>query len=439
MSYSVWLKEKLLSIIKEMDRAPWLFARDPSRDFSRVKKWSLSETIRFIISMEGKAVRDELLEYFEYSADTPTNSSFNQRRAQILPEAFHYVFREFNSISHKENLYRGYRLLACDGSDLCIAHNPEDKTTYFQTTPGIKGFNQMHLNALYDLRSRTYEDAVVQPARLENEALAFRMMVDRYRGPVKSMFIADRAYGSYNVFAHIQEKGMFYLVRAKDILKQGIVSGVKKQLPAEQNSFDAWVTLILTDKQTKEIVANPDKYRMIMSNQRFDFFSQDQHFYELKFRVVRFPLSDDSFECIITNLPQKDFPSDAIKELYQMRWGIETSFRELKYAVGLINFHAKKPDYIIQEIWARLILYNFCEAITTSTLSHQSRHKKKHTYQLNYTRAIHICRFFLSLREKAPPDVESLISRELLPVRPGRSDPRKVRFRSAVSFLYRVA
>ena len=52
---------------------------------------------------------------------------------------------------------------------------------------------------------------------------------------------------------------------------------------------------------------------------------------------------------------------------------------------------------------------------------------------------IHICRFFLSIRKEAPPDVESLISRELLPVRPGRSDPRKVKFQSAVSFLYRVA
>lgn len=439
MSYSIWLKEKLLSIIKEMDQAPWLFARDPPRDFSRVKKWSLSETIRFIISMEGKAVRDELLEYFEYRADTPTNSSFSQRRAQILPEAFHYVFREFNSISYKEKLYRGYRLLACDGSDLCIAHNPEDKTTYFQTTPDMKGFNQMHLNALYDLRSRTYEDAVIQPARMENETSAFRMMIDRYRGPAKTVFIADRAYGSYNVFAHVQEKGMYYLIRAKDILKQGIVSAAKNQLPAGQDSFDAWVTLILTDKQTKEILANPDKYRVIMSNQHFDFFSQDQHFYDLQFRVVRFPLSENSFECIITNLPQEDFPSDAIKELYQMRWGIETSFRELKYAVGLINFHAKKPDFIIQEIWARLILYNFCEAITTRTLSRQPRRRTKHTYQLNYTRAIHICRYFLSLREKAPPDVEILISRELLPVRPGRLDPRKVRNQSAVSFLYRVA
>ena len=25
-----------------------------------------------------------------------------------------------------------------------------------------------------------------------------------------------------------------------------------------------------------------------------------------------------------------------------MRWGIETSFRELKYAVGLTSFHSKK-------------------------------------------------------------------------------------------------
>ena len=165
MSYSIWLKGKLLSIIKEMDRAPWLFTRNPPKDFSRVKKWSLSETIRFIISMEGKAVRDELLEYFDYSGDTPTNSSFSQRRAQILPEAFEYVFHEFNRESYTENLYHGYRLLACDGSDLNIAHNPEDPTTYFQSLPDTKGFNQIHLNALYDLRSRTYVDAVIQPAR----------------------------------------------------------------------------------------------------------------------------------------------------------------------------------------------------------------------------------------------------------------------------------
>ena len=122
-----------------------------------------------------------------------------------------------------------------------------------------------------------------------------------------------------------------------------------------------------------------------------------------------------------------------------MRWGIETSFRELKYAVGLTNFHAKKVDYIAQEIWARMILYNFCESITTRIVQRQSKRKRKYIYQINYTRAIHICHYFFSARKKAPPNVENLIRKELLPVRPGRSDPRKVITRSAVSFLYRVA
>ena len=38
------------------------------------------------------------------------------------------------------------------------------------------------------------------------------------------------------------------------------------------------------------------------------------------------------------------------------------------------------------------------------------------------------------MAEKSPPDVE-----EILPVRPGRHDPRKVDHKKAVSFLYRVA
>ena len=36
-------------------------------------------------------------------------------------------------------------------------------------------------------------------------------------------------------------------------------------------------------------------------------------FYEMKMRVVRFPISKDSYECIITNLPQDKINSDEIK------------------------------------------------------------------------------------------------------------------------------
>ena len=119
-----------------------------------------------------------------------------------------------------------------------------------------------------------------------------------------------------------------------------------------------------------------------------------------------------------------------------MRWGIETSFRELKYAIGLNYFHSKKVEYITQEIYARVILYNYCELITMNVVIQQK--DTKHIYQMNFTIAIHICRHFLR-NDISPPDVETLIQKHLLPVRPGRSDPRKIKAKSAVSFLYRVA
>lgn len=86
-----------------------------------------------------------------------------------------------------------------------------------------------------------------------------------------------------------------------------------------------------------------------------------------------------------------------------------------------------------------MILYNFCEIITASVIIEQKA-ERKHIYQLNYTRAIEICHYFIrSKEEKAPPDVEKLISHELLPIRTGRRDPRKVKPKSSVSFLYRTA
>jgi IS4 transposase len=51
-------------------------------------------------------------------------------------------------------------------------------------------------------------------------------------------------------------------------------------------------------------------------------------------------------------------PAD-LKQLYHFRWGIETAFRELKYALSMICFHAKKKELIKQKIYAHLILYNF--------------------------------------------------------------------------------
>ena len=57
----------------------------------------------------------------------------------------------------------------------------------------------------------------------------------------------------------------------------------------------------------------------------------------------------------MTNLPQENFPPVEIKKIYGMRWGIETSFRQLKHTIGLNNYHSQKPDSILQEIYTRMV------------------------------------------------------------------------------------
>ncbi|MCY9644787.1 transposase, partial [Paenibacillus thiaminolyticus] len=118
--------------------------------------------------------------------------------------------------------------------------------------------------------------------------------------------------------------------------------------------FDRNVHLTLTKKQTKEVKANPEIYKFVPSTSTFDFLDLHENlFYPISFRVVRFVLPSGAFETVITNLTATDFPPGEIMSMYNMRWGIETSFRALKYTVGLTNFHAKKRESITQEIFAR--------------------------------------------------------------------------------------
>lgn len=65
---------------------------------------------------------------------------------------------------------------------------------------------------------------------------------------------------------------------------------------------------------------------------------------------------------------------------------------------------------------------------------------RKWSYQVNYTMAIHICRdYYRHHSNEPPPDVEVQIARFILPVRPDRKDKRKMKPKTVVYFLYRVA
>ena len=386
----------------------------------------------------------QLLRQFGCSATTATSSAFVQQRKKILPIALESLFHDFAAQTFREDNYNGYKLLAVDGSDIQIPTNLNDEHSLFITKEGVKPYNLLHLNALYNLLTHTYEDAIVFKRKEAFENKALTEMVDRSTIKGKVIVIMDRGYEAYNNMAHIQEKGWFYLIRVKDFgqHKTGILHGLDLPDTAE---FDEYIDLNLTRKQTnemKKLFQKKNEYRKIAHNKTFDYLpskskkSDATVLYHLPFRIVRFPISDNSYEVVVTNLDATEFPPDSLKKLYGMRWGIETSFRDLKYTIGLLHFHSKKVEYILQEIFASLIMYNFSELITSHVVIEKGT--RKYEYKVNFSVAVHICREFL-LKVNIPPDIESLIARYITPIRPGRSRPREMKVKQAISFMYRVA
>ena len=430
------IKRALKKCINEISLHPKQFANNPEKDFTRKRKLPLKQVLKCVLSMTGKSLRGELMDYFDLSLKAPTVSAFVQQRNKINYTAFEALFHSFTESVDERSLYNGYRLIAVDGSDLHTPTNKDEKSSFYEGANGQKPYNLFHLNALYDLQRRTYVDAVVQGRKHENEHRAFVTMVDRDNCSIPTIYIADRGYESYNNMAHVIEKGQKFLIRVKDFGRNGIVSGLS--LP-DAEEFDKSFSLGLTRKQTNE--AKSGVLKFIPHNVVFDFLPQTSkkcipmNPYYLSFRLVRFKLTQDTYELLITNLTKNEFAVNELKELYSMRWGIETSFRDLKYSLALSYFHSKKTENILQEIFARLTMYNFAELITSHVVVKQKN--RKHPYRINFAAAIHICRNFF-LKNISPSVIEALLLQHLLPIRSGLSHPRGKRTYSAASFLYRI-
>ena len=165
-----------------------------------------------------------------------------------------------------------------------------------------------------------------------------------------------------------------------------------------------------------------------------DYLTEIQTEYSISLRVIRIEIAEGCYENLITNLPDMEFDLDDFKELYHLRWNEETAYRDLKYPLCLKAFHSKQYDYIVQEVWARAILYNFCSEISMHV--EIPKKNRKHIYQINYSEAIKICRDFLRNNTQIL-DVEGLIAQNIEPIRPGRTFARQARFKLPMSFCYR--
>ncbi len=435
------LKSTLDSAIFNITENKNKYVKKPGIDFTRERKLSMTSVIRLLLTMGSKSLNKELFEFAEATDINVTSSAFIQQRKKIKPEAFRDLLCDFDRATQKIKTFYGYRVLAADGSAISMARNP-DAESFIWPSNQPHGYNQYQLNALYDLLTRTYFDAELQPASKMDERAALINMLRRNNFNDKTIIIADRGYESYNMFANfIETNGVFFVCRVKD----GGNGAMKEIINLPMWELDQDIAVEITTSQTKDDKLHNRRFIPTGSKKgkpnspktkirRWDFHSP----YSLKIRVVRFMLENGNYETIVTSLPRNEFSSTDIKDLYHMRWGIETSFRELKYFVGLIALHGKSDEFVEQEIYSALIAYNFCERITGEVVV-KNVSKNIHVYQVNYSMAFFLCREYYKRNKTNGEKLLEDIGKYIQPVRPGRKDKRKMRTKTFIGFLYRIA
>ena len=181
------VKKKLCDVINRIAEA---YRKEQSL---RKSKLSIRETIHILIGAEGGSLAKEL-----HRADIDvTPAAISQRRAQISPETFRDVFQRFNASCEDSGNFRGYRLLAVDGTSVNIPRNPK-APSFVQNESAPNGYNQLHLNPLYDLCNKIFYDALIQPEPQKDEIGALIEMIKRNHFSEKTIIIADRGCESYD-------------------------------------------------------------------------------------------------------------------------------------------------------------------------------------------------------------------------------------------------
>ena len=403
------------------------YCNNPVSDFTRKRKLPVETLIHFIIQMQSKSLNAELCEYFNDIDSLPTASALCQQRDKLDINAFQRIMHLFVNAFDDYKTWKGYHVLACDGSDVNIAYDEKDEDTKRQNG-NYKPFSQFHINGLYDCINHVFWDTSIDTATKTRECSALTEMIMKHDYPTNSIITADRGYEKYNLMACCIENNQKFLIRTKDI---NVYSSILSNMNLPDEEFDLDVTKILTRKQTNETKANKQKYTFISNKSDFSYFGT-KDYYEMNLRVVRFKITDDTYECLVTNLTRDEFDLNELKKMYHMRWDIETAFKVLKYIIGMTAFHSKKRNFIQQEIYAAILLHCLTNIITERIEVEQSD-KRKHDYKVNLSTAVTNMRLWLRKLIGTKELVER-IKKYLAPVRPDRKYQRNMKPKSAIPF-----
>jgi len=328
------------------------------KDFTRDRKLPFSKVLLTVVRKSVKSIQNVLNEtqkhlsaLLDEDLETISKSAYSQARDKLNYTAFVELANDASDIFYKDydcKTYKGFRLLAIDGSMVTLPNNDDIKKE-FCTTNVINQYKdksktivQARVSVLYDVLNNITLDSIITNSKIGEITIA---KDNHFKKLIKNdLVIMDRGYPSYELFTTITTTYKSdFLIR----MKKGFYKDI--QFLFDKNSLvkDTAVTLKPTTKKLlKEI--------------------QEQNLpQEIKVRFIQVILDDGEVEVLATSvldnevLETKDF-----KELYFKRWVIETFYEIIKNRLSLENFTGLSALTVKQDFYATIFISNL-ETIVT--------------------------------------------------------------------------
>lgn len=378
--------------------------RMKAKDFSRKGKIGFENMIMLMLNFFKKSAFIEIYNFFERiikTDETISRQAFEQARMKISHTAFVELFEETvqNGLSTDDpKLYQGYRLLAIDGSTLMLENSNELKAFYGASTPS-KGDVFARISMLFDVLNGFIVDAGIEPFSTGERRMAISHVGKLSKlGCTKNIIIMDRGYWSPELISSICENDGKFLMR--------VASNVSKAITGNPNNSG--------------------------------FFTLKYNSKSYKLRFYKFVLDSGEVEYLVTNVDSCEISDENLAELYFMRWGIETKYKEVKVYLQMENFTGKTVLSVLQDFYATVFLSNmvaFAKLQSDENIAQSCKDKNlKYQYKTNTNITIGILkdRLILAIMEKNAikrlaliRKIFKAISKNTTPIKPNRSAPRK--------------
>ena len=392
------------------------------QDFTRNRKQPFRATLLFMLNLLRRSLTIEIDGFVRYlnerfSSDNIrhfTTSAFIQNRKKIDPAVFSYlsgvIVENFYTAENDLLKYlNGIRVLAVDCSKLTLPCTKELKKYYGVTQNQSKvEVVQARASVLYDVLNGIALDAVLDSLNKGERELALRHV---HRWKEKDLIIYDRGYPSYDFINEHVELGVDCLIRvtvANFSIATNFVTGGKKSItidmyPPKNHSFKG-----------KDYNKNS----------------------ALKVRLIRIDLPGGEVEVLITTLSDsKKYPARLFKELYFLRWGVETFYDELKNKLKVEHFTGYSQVSIQQDFLCAIFISNLQSVIVNDLepeLYIQNK-DKKYNYKVNANLSYGFLknRILELLYQQAPlekifQELEALFLKHTIPIRNNRTNIREV-------------